>query len=316
MSSNTCFDINAYLQVIGVSPSQLIHGADPDSLKLIYSNHVRTLPFSSLPIVCGHPVDPDLDVAGIADRMLVKRWGGVCFEHVALLGAALQRLGFDVTYLGGEVWHDCWTAPNSHASILISFRDENRFYCDVGFPLRPLEPLQLSSGKEQLQPDGRCFQLESDPGDGNCWCLQQLEQGDFELRHRFWLQPRNLVDFSGPARDLADPNNRFMRGWLLAICRAEGSLVTLATGLWAGSQTPENKAKYVSRKEVLGGVSNGNGCGVVQATQHVEHTTLLTRGSLSLRSLVEREFLIRTEQLLACRDFGTEEEEDGGGGGS
>ncbi|GIL58001.1 hypothetical protein Vafri_13195 [Volvox africanus] len=77
MSSNTCFDINAYLQVIGVSPSQLIHGADPDSLKLIYSNHVRTLPFSSLPIVCGHPVDPDLDVAGIADRMA----SGKCFSN-------------------------------------------------------------------------------------------------------------------------------------------------------------------------------------------------------------------------------------------
>ncbi|GIL78180.1 hypothetical protein Vretifemale_7620 [Volvox reticuliferus] len=311
MTHNTCFDINTYLQVIGVSPSQLIHGADPDSLNLIYSNHVRKLPFSSLPIVCGHPVDPDLDVSGIADRMLVKRWGGVCFEHVALLGAALQRLGFDVTYLGGEVWHDGWTAPDSHASLLVRFSDQTQYYCDVGFPLRPLEPLLLSSGKEQVQRDGRCFQLESDPADSSCWCLQQLEQGDFELRHRFWLQPRALGAFSGPARALADPSSRFMRGWLLAICRHDGALVTLAKGPWAGSGTPEGKAKYVCRKEVMGGGSNGCGNGCAQPTQHVEHATFMTSGSPSLRSLVEQEFLIRTQDLLGCRDFGGGEEEGG-----
>ncbi|GLC61121.1 hypothetical protein PLESTB_001720200 [Pleodorina starrii] len=308
-------DVEAYLQAVGLTGAQLTNGAEPDSLKLIYSHHVRALPFSSVPIICGRPVDPDLDIAGIADKMITKRWGGVCFEHVALLGAALKRLGFNVTYLGGEVWRDGWTPTNTHASLLVSFSDQTQYFCDVGFPLRPLEPLLLQDGREQAQSDGRVFLLEAEPlpereaeaegerGEGQgqcvaearCWGVHQLDkEGDFELRHRFRLRPCALSDFSGPVRDLASPGHRFSSGWIVAICRPDGALVTLATGPWAGSEVPEDKAKYVCRRVVAGGEG--------RSTQHVTTTALMTRGSVGLQLLAEREFRIWTEDLV-CADL-------------
>jgi hypothetical protein len=76
-----------------------------------------------------------------------------------------------------------------------------------------------------------------------------------------------------------------------------------AAGHWAGSAVPEDKAKYVCRREVPAGSAGGADRGGGSAPQqHVQHTAQLTRGSAVLRSLVEREFLVRTEGL-GCKDL-------------
>ncbi len=63
-----------------------------------------------------------------------------------------------------------------------------------------------------------------------CVALRASRQGDFKLRHRFWLRRRSLSDFSGPARCLAHPDHRFSNGWLMSACKPDGALVTLAMG--------------------------------------------------------------------------------------
>ncbi|GFR44561.1 hypothetical protein Agub_g5832 [Astrephomene gubernaculifera] len=176
-------DIAAYLRAIGLDHA-LVKQADVNALRLIYSRHVRVVPFNSLPIYYGTPIDTAFDLIGLADKLVTKRVGGVCIEHTLLFNHVLEQLGFNTVVLGGEVWNGVgWTPSNSHASILVTFPappttnncSENsdsgsnnvgrqqQYLCDMGYSMRSCEPLLVADGELQAQQDGRCFRLRAAP---------------------------------------------------------------------------------------------------------------------------------------------------------
>ncbi|KAG2430849.1 hypothetical protein HXX76_009823 [Chlamydomonas incerta] len=187
--------------------------------------------------------------------------------------------------MGGEVWPPpprppVWTPPNSHATLLVTLPTSpgggaseaavaapagsqqaaggggggggERYVLDMGYPLRPLQPLRLAAGAEQWQADGRGYRLEWDEeGARGAWSVYMCLQGKWLRQHRFWPDaPRAAADFAGPAAGLtAAPESPWVRGFICGMCRGDGAHVSLAYGVWAGSEVPEGHAKYVVRKQ-------------------------------------------------------------------
>ncbi|KXZ46165.1 hypothetical protein GPECTOR_46g234 [Gonium pectorale] len=273
-------DVDAYLRAIGLERAA-VDPSSPQSLHAIYSRHVQELPFCTIPILCGSPVEPTLNIASLTNKMLVRREGGVCFEQATLLGAALQALGFTVTILGGEVWRGAWTPPLTHASVLVSFppdSGEPPRFCDVGYSLRPSEPLPLLEGRTTWTADGRGFRLErlleqegeqgqergGAAADGQAgaapeevpeatagepagpaievWTLHMCMQGEWALHHRFSLAPRLPPDFASAIAWLSTPASPFMAGQVKYVVRS-GSGGSAAPAHMAVSSGPSTSTQ-------------------------------------------------------------------------
>jgi N-hydroxyarylamine O-acetyltransferase len=79
-------DLAAYLERIGLG-----EGAD---LADVHRAHAVSIPFEGLDPYVGLPVS--LEPGAIAEKLVIRRRGGYCFEQNLLLSAALEALGFEV----------------------------------------------------------------------------------------------------------------------------------------------------------------------------------------------------------------------------
>src|SRR5919112_1522268 len=53
--------------------------------------HVAHIPFENLDVLLGRRIRLDID--SVQDKLVGRRRGGYCFEHVTLFAAVLERLG-------------------------------------------------------------------------------------------------------------------------------------------------------------------------------------------------------------------------------
>lgn len=141
-------DLDAYLTRIGFGGDRV---PTLETLRRLQHAHTTTLPFENLEIILGRSVP--LDLPTVQDKMVRRRRGGYCYEHVGLFAAALERLGFGVTGLHGRVVMGApgGLRPASHAMLRVTASDDDRVWlCDIGFGSGPAAPLELN-------PDaGRC----------------------------------------------------------------------------------------------------------------------------------------------------------------
>jgi N-hydroxyarylamine O-acetyltransferase len=214
-------DIPAYLQRIRYT------GSLQPTLATLQGLHLAQLyavPFENLDIPLGRPIL--LDEGHLFDKIVRRQRGGFCYELNGLFAALLSALGFEVAYLSAGVAHEDGTyGPEfDHLVLLIKTADDpnTAWLVDVGFGDSFRQPLQATSGAEQLQ-DRRAYRLEAQ---GEYTLLWQREAGGSpERQYRFTVQPRRFNDFEGMCRyHQTSPESSFTRQRICTLAVPGGRL--------------------------------------------------------------------------------------------
>ncbi|MEG9518937.1 arylamine N-acetyltransferase [Saccharopolyspora indica] len=189
-------DLDAYLTRIGFEGDR---APTPETLRRLTYLHTTTIPFENLEIILGRPVL--LDVKSLQDKLVRQRRGGYCFENSALFAAALEALGFGVTGLGGRIFTGPGDGllPGTHAGLRVTTAaDERVWLCDVGFGSGPLEPVELTSGDDEIDVDGWRFRLDLGADDLGVQVatLHHLTRDGGQYRIAFTMTPQYRVDYA------------------------------------------------------------------------------------------------------------------------
>jgi N-hydroxyarylamine O-acetyltransferase len=182
-------DLDTYLRRIGHTGACT---ATLETLTAIHHAHACSIAFENLDPWLGVPVH--LDPAAVHTKLVRSRRGGFCYEHNALLGAALRALGFSVTDLAARV---LWNMPaevvrpRTHMLLVVEL-DPHQYVVDAGFGGMTLTaPLRLDLITPQATPHGR-FRLQPTPIDR---VLQAEVAGEWKHLYRFDLQPQLRSDY-------------------------------------------------------------------------------------------------------------------------
>lgn len=197
-------DLDLYLKHLGYDGDR---APTLETLRAVHRAHVLSVRWENLDGFLHQEVA--LDVPTLQDKLLRRGRGGYCYEHVQLLAAALERLGFRFTAVSGRVQMGSPTIRPATHSMLIVHLDGRRWLTDVGFGSSPLAPIELLDGDDgnQVVTDNWPYLLRRDevtPGaDG--WTLYQPGEGEaptpagvpegWMARHTFTLNPQYPVDF-------------------------------------------------------------------------------------------------------------------------
>lgn len=164
-------DVAGYLQRLGVDA--VVGETTPDLalLEEIHGAHVRALPFSNLGVLLGG--HPGVDPATVSRRLVAEGTGGLCYEHVQLMGAALEALGYDVVRHLGRVH-----APdNTRTHVTLEVRlDGRRWLLDPGFGLSITGPIELVDGAERVEDHGVYRLRRVGEGPATQWALLRADE--------------------------------------------------------------------------------------------------------------------------------------------
>ncbi|MCM6773243.1 arylamine N-acetyltransferase [Nocardia sp. CDC159] len=189
-------DLDAYLTRIGFDGERT---ASLATLRALQYAHTTTIPFENLEAVFARPVP--LDLESLQDKILRRRRGGYCYEHVGLFAAALERLGFGVTGLHARVSMGAAGSlrPATHAVLRVTAADDERIWlCDVGFGAGPLAPLELNPRAGEVTAGEWRFRLERGHGElgEQLWTLHHFARDGWIDRHSFTLNPQYRIDYA------------------------------------------------------------------------------------------------------------------------
>ncbi|MGZ3423577.1 MAG: arylamine N-acetyltransferase family protein [Polyangiales bacterium] len=174
-------DLEAYFARIGLSGTPR-----PRTLDSLHRAHVSSIPFENLDVLAGRGIDLSLDA--VVDKLVHRRRGGYCFEHVTLFSAVLAELGFRFRVTGGRVHVGSALAipPRTHASLIVEL-PEGRFFADPGFGgVGPYAPMPLV--EDRVQGSHRLVRRD------DAWVLQNEHEGRFVDLHAFTLDPFHPID--------------------------------------------------------------------------------------------------------------------------
>lgn len=183
---------------------------DYQTLKEIFKQHIKTVPFESMSVQCGEVIDLAIEV--IYNKIVRKRRGGWCCEQNHLLFWVLKTMGYDVTMHGGSVYLPLQKIYSSYmAHLVLKVVVVGQVYIvdgSFGAYFQTWEPLELISGKDQPQVPAT-FRLTDIDG---VWHFDQIRRKQYavdqsfsnsDLLHkeecknvyRFTLQERTIEDF-------------------------------------------------------------------------------------------------------------------------
>jgi N-hydroxyarylamine O-acetyltransferase len=202
--SATTPDLDAYFARIAYDGPR---DATLSTLTAIHRQHARAIPYENLDVLLGRPIS--LEPAAIAQKLVLARRGGYCFEQNALFRDVLCALGFRVTQLIARVR---WQVPVEvstalvHMVLRVDF-DDRALIADVGFGSRSLiTPLALEFDREQggsIEPR-RLLQR------GALVVHQTLHDGTWVDVYQFSLDPVPTIDFElGNWFTSTHPQSRF-----------------------------------------------------------------------------------------------------------
>ncbi|WP_345497010.1 arylamine N-acetyltransferase family protein [Nocardia callitridis] len=188
-------DLDAYLARIGFSGARTPTLAN---LRELVYGHTTTFPFENLDIMLGRGIE--LDLKTLQDKMVRQRRGGYCYENIGLFAAALERFGYDVTGLAGQVVMstELLLRPRTHALLHVRADDDDRAWlCDVGFGGGPPGPIELVADSGEFAIERWRYRLERTRGrlDSELWLLHQFGRDGWVIRHRFTLDPNYRTDY-------------------------------------------------------------------------------------------------------------------------
>lgn len=123
-------DCAAYMERIGLGGAKL--KADLESLDKIIFSHLTNVAFENIDCwalgAC-----PNLEIAGLYDKIVSRHRGGWCFELNSLLNAFLRELGFESYLVAANVMAGRDELfPPAHCVIVCVIEGE-KYLCDVGY---------------------------------------------------------------------------------------------------------------------------------------------------------------------------------------
>jgi N-hydroxyarylamine O-acetyltransferase len=214
-------DLNAYFSRIGYDGTRAPTLAN---LTEIHRQHARSIPFENLDVLLGRGIR--IDLVSIQQKLIQQQRGGYCFEQNALLAAALQLLGFQVTSLLARVrWQVPPETETPLTHMLLRVETENGPHlCDVGFGSMSLQvPLSLSFDVEQLgslEPRRLVRRSGFIPGRelSSGFVAQQVRIADEWLDvYQFSLEPPSAVDCEvGNWFTSTHPQSRFTQNLIVS----------------------------------------------------------------------------------------------------
>ncbi|EFD41227.1 arylamine N-acetyltransferase nat [Mycobacterium tuberculosis variant africanum K85] len=215
-NGNMALDLTAYFDRINYRGA-----TDPtlDVLQDLVTVHSRTIPFENLDPLLGVPVD-DLSPQALADKLVLRRRGGYCFEHNGLMGYVLAELGYRVRRFAARVvWKlapDAPLPPQTHTLLGVTFPGSGGCYLvDVGFGGQtPTSPLRLETGA--VQPTTHePYRLE-DRVDG--FVLQAMVRDTWQTLYEFTTQTRPQIDLKVASWYASThPASKFVTGLTAAV---------------------------------------------------------------------------------------------------
>ncbi|MDJ0381922.1 arylamine N-acetyltransferase [Streptomyces sp. G-G2] len=189
MWSGDELDLDAYLTRIGYTGEL---APDLDTLYGVHRAHTAAIPFESIDVLLGRPVE--LDIKSIEDKLVHGSRGGYCYEQNSLLAAALERIGFEVAGRGarnrtrGDV-----LLPVTHAVLVVTV-DGEPWLCDAGFGHQgPREPVPLARPGAEVRQGEWTYAVRAE-ADG-VLVLTFFREGSWRDLYAFGPQPAHPVDY-------------------------------------------------------------------------------------------------------------------------
>ncbi|NXY90500.1 ARY2 protein, partial [Alcedo cyanopectus] len=199
---------------------------DLATLTDIFQHHIRAVPFENLSIHCGEKILLDLEAT--YNKIVRKKRGGWCMENNYLLSWALKTIGYNVTLLGSRVYvpeYSAYAEIMDHLMLKVVL-DDKSYIVDGGFGMvyQLWQPLEMISGKDQLQMPGIFRFLEED----GVWYLEKEKRKQWVVNqstsappnvenetrrpiYLFTLQPRDIEEFRDSNTHLQTaPNSLFV----------------------------------------------------------------------------------------------------------
>lgn len=231
-------ELNAYLTRIGFDGAPRV---DIDTLRAVHRGHVTTIPYENLDVQFGRPVTRNANDAFA--KIVGDRRGGWCFEMNALLGWALETIGFSVIRLAAGVGRmtDGDGMIGNHLVLLVRIPDDPRAYlCDAGFGDALIEPAPLRAHGFRAGPlpahlkqveDGwwRCENFPPGGGHGN-FDFHTDYTGAAKLDHhsdRLQNDPQSSFVLNAVAQIWRGETHHCLRGRILTSISAAGKRQTL-----------------------------------------------------------------------------------------
>jgi N-hydroxyarylamine O-acetyltransferase len=236
-------DFDAYFARVGFSGAR---AATLDTLRELHLAHAQSIAFENLNPLLGWRVS--LDLPSVEEKLVRAGRGGYCFEHNALLAAALRELGFKVTGLAARV---LWNAqedairPRTHMLLKIDLGGES-YIADVGFGgLTLTTPLRLVADVEQRTAH-EPFRLVRM---GDDFKMQALVGGAWKTLYRFDLLPQFEPDYELANHYTSTYPTSHFRAMLIAALPAPGARYALSN-----NQLTIHHINGPSERRVLGSV--------------------------------------------------------------
>lgn len=189
-------DLDAYLAFLGYEGDR-----EPTlaTLGALQRAHVLTVRWGTLDSFLHRRVR--LDLPSLQDKLVRRRQGGYCFEHVLLFAAVLEKLGFRFTAVSSRVQLGAGAdspRPATHAMLLVEAEGARRLV-DVGFGASPLEPIELADGaRSEGGPWPYLLRWQEITHGSPGWAVRQRGDGPdgWVVRQVFTENPQYPVDFA------------------------------------------------------------------------------------------------------------------------
>lgn len=178
-------DLDGYLRWIGITerPEPTL-----GSLRAVLSAHSMAIGFDNTDVLLGRPLS--FELADIQHKVLGTGRGLVCTEHNLLLAAALERLGFAVTRLGGRprIGRPV-VLPLTHMALLVEV-DGGQWLVDGGLGGEAItEPVALAgavaAGRWRVRTEGDQHVLQ----------VLHMDRDRWVDLYSFDLHPQRYVDY-------------------------------------------------------------------------------------------------------------------------
>lgn len=189
-------DLDAYLAFLGYEGDRAPTLA---ALRALQHAHVLTVRWGTLDGFLHHRVQ--LDLPSLQDKLVRRKQGGYCFEHVLLFAAVLEKLGFRFTAVSSRVQLGASPGrprPATHAMLLVEL-EGTRLLVDVGFGASPLEPIELTDGaRSEGGPWPYLLRWQEITHGSPGWAVHQRGDGPegWVVRQVFTENPQYPVDFA------------------------------------------------------------------------------------------------------------------------
>jgi N-hydroxyarylamine O-acetyltransferase len=211
-------DVRKYLERIGMDMNDI--RTDYESLGLIQSRHMLSVPFENLDIINSRPIELNLDAT--YKKIVTERRGGYCYELNGLLGWLLHDLGFSVSMVSGRVRRDdgSYGPEFDHMALLVHLDED--YLVDVGFGDSVRSPLPLSG--EIVSDVSGSYRIAREEHSENL-CFQKLIQNEWVTEFVFTRKPRRLEDFYDMNQyQQTSPESHFTRKLICSLATPEGRI--------------------------------------------------------------------------------------------